>query len=80
MEHIRALSGEDIRINQDYQPPVSPILLFLVNLAPFFIIILVMSLVMNWMAKKGMGGIGGGIPAGELAGIRLVYMAAGPAA
>ncbi|MCI9002774.1 MAG: ATP-dependent zinc metalloprotease FtsH, partial [Oscillibacter sp.] len=34
-------------------------LLFLVNLAPFFIIILVMSLVMNWMAKKGMGGIGG---------------------
>ena len=59
VEHIRALSGEDIRINQDYQPPVSPILLFLVNLAPFFIIILVMSLVMNWMAKKGMGGIGG---------------------
>ena len=50
---------EPIRINQDYQPPMSPILLFLVNLAPFFIIILVMSLVMNWMAKKGMGGIGG---------------------
>jgi len=48
-----------IRINQDYQPPMSPFLLFLVNLAPFFIIILVMSLVMNWMAKKGMGGIGG---------------------
>ena len=38
---------------------MSPILLFLVNLAPFFIIILVMSLVMSWMAKKGMGGIGG---------------------
>ena len=50
---------EPIRINQDYQPPMSPILLFLVNLAPFFIIILVMSLVMSWMAKKGMGGIGG---------------------
>ena len=48
-----------IRINQDYQPPMSPFLLFLVNLAPFFIIILVMSLVMSWMAKKGMGGIGG---------------------
>ena len=59
VEHIRSLEGEPVRINQDYQPPVSPILLFLVNLAPFFIIILVMSLVMNWMAKKGMGGIGG---------------------
>ncbi len=65
VEHIRELDqanpsgGEGIRINQDYQPPMSPILLFLVNLAPFFIIILVMSLVMNWMAKKGMGGIGG---------------------
>ena len=66
VEHIRSLDGSPnrankppIRINQDYQPPVSPILLFLVNLAPFFIIILVMSLVMNWMAKKGMGGIGG---------------------
>ena len=47
-----------IRINQDYQPPMSPFLLFLVNLAPFFIIILVMSLVMSWMAKKGMGEIG----------------------
>ena len=58
VERVRALPGE-IRINQDYQPPVSPVLLFLVNLAPFFIIILVMSLVMNWMAKKGMGGIGG---------------------
>ena len=59
VEHIRSLEGEPVRINQDYQPPVSPILLFLVNLAPFFIIILVMSLVMNWMAKKGMGGMGG---------------------
>nr|WP_325258331.1 ATP-dependent zinc metalloprotease FtsH [uncultured Oscillibacter sp.] len=67
VEHIQELNrqsgshGEEegIRINQDYQPPMSPILLFLVNLAPFFIIILVMSLVMSWMAKKGMGGIGG---------------------
>ena len=67
VEHIRELNvqsgagkeGEGIRINQDYQPPMSPIVLFLVNLAPFFIIILVMSLVMSWMAKKGMGGIGG---------------------
>ena len=66
VERVRHASGsldrvnkQPIRINQDYQPPMSPILLFLVNLAPFFIIILVMSLVMNWMAKKGMGGIGG---------------------
>ena len=68
VEHIQELNrqpggvqteGAGIRINQDYQPPMSPILLFLVNLAPFFIIILVMSLVMSWMAKKGMGGIGG---------------------
>nr|WP_325212027.1 ATP-dependent zinc metalloprotease FtsH [uncultured Oscillibacter sp.] len=66
VERIREVDGtpnragrDRIRINQDYQPPMSPILLFLVNLAPFFIIILVMSLVMSWMAKKGMGGIGG---------------------
>ena len=67
VEHIQEVNrrgsahteGGGIRINQDYQPPMSPILLFLVNLAPFFIIILVMSLVMSWMAKKGMGGIGG---------------------
>jgi len=58
IEHIESVS-KSIRVNQDYQPPMSPILLFIVNLAPFFIIILVMSLVMNWMAKKGMGGIGG---------------------
>ena len=59
LNEARGEGEELIRINQDYQPPVSPIVLFLVNLAPFFIIILVMSLVMNWMAKKGMGGIGG---------------------
>ncbi len=58
IEHIESLP-QSVRINQDYQPPMSPILLFIVNLAPFFIIILVMSLVMSWMAKKGMGGIGG---------------------
>ncbi|MCI9332190.1 MAG: ATP-dependent zinc metalloprotease FtsH [Oscillibacter sp.] len=59
VEHIRALPGEPVRINRDYQPPMSPILEFLLGLAPLFIIILVMSLAMSWMAKKGMGGIGG---------------------
>ncbi|MEY8386058.1 ATP-dependent zinc metalloprotease FtsH [Oscillospiraceae bacterium 38-13] len=66
VEHVREVDGfpsregkDPIRINQDYKPPMSPMLLFLVNLAPFFIIILVMTLVMSWMAKKGMGGIGG---------------------
>ncbi|MCI9121988.1 MAG: ATP-dependent zinc metalloprotease FtsH [Oscillibacter sp.] len=60
VEYLRASkNGDSIRINQDYEPPISPLLLFMVNLAPFFIIILVMSLVMNWMAKKGMGGMGG---------------------
>ena len=60
--HIREVEGlveGGIRINQDYQPPMSPLVQFLLSLAPFFIIILVMSLLMSWMAKKGMGGIGG---------------------
>ena len=48
-----------IRVNQDYKPPMGTLQLLLLNMAPFFIIILVMSLVMSWMAKKGMGGIGG---------------------
>ena len=50
---------EDIRVSKDYQPPMSPVLVFLVNLLPFFIILLVMFLAMSWMAKKGMGGMGG---------------------
>ena len=49
----------DVAINQDYQPPVSPVLLFFVNMLPFLIILLVMSLGMSWLAKKGMGGMGG---------------------
>ncbi|MBR5472343.1 MAG: ATP-dependent zinc metalloprotease FtsH [Oscillibacter sp.] len=50
----------DLRINEDYVPPMSPILLFLVNLAPFFIVLLVMTVIMNVMGKRGgMGGIGG---------------------
>jgi cell division protease FtsH len=50
-------------VNQDYQAAMSPVMVFLINLLPFVIILLVMSLLMSWMAKKGglggMGGIGG---------------------
>ncbi|MBR1690528.1 MAG: ATP-dependent zinc metalloprotease FtsH [Oscillibacter sp.] len=53
-------NSQDVRINQDYQAAMSPILIFLINLLPFVVILLGMSLFMNWMAKKGgMGGIGG---------------------
>ena len=53
-------TGADIRIVEDYQPPMSPVLIFLINLLPFVVILLGMSLFMNWMAKRGgMGGIGG---------------------
>ena len=47
--------------DQPYEPPVSPLLLMLVNyVLPFVIIMLLFSLVMRWMAKKGgMGGMGG---------------------
>ena len=45
--------------DQDYQPQMSPILVFFINLLPFLVILLVMSLGMSWMAKKGMGGMGG---------------------
>ena len=52
--------GGNIRINEDYQPPMNPILVFFVNLLPFIIILLSMSLFMNWMASRGgLGGIGG---------------------
>ena len=56
--YLREVSPDTIR-NQDYEAPMSPVLLFLVNLLPFLIILLVMSLGMGWMAKKGMGGMGG---------------------
>ena len=46
------------RINEDYVPPMSPLLLFFINLLPFVVIMLILSLVMNFMAKRG-GGIGG---------------------
>ena len=56
---VAYLLEHGVAVNEDYQPPVSPILLFLVNLLPFFIIMLVLSFGMSWMAKKGMGGMGG---------------------
>jgi len=46
------------RINEDYVPPMSPILSFLISLLPFVVILLGMSLFMNIMTKRG-GGIGG---------------------
>ena len=45
--------------DKNYQPQMSPILVFFINLLPFLVILLVMSLGMSWMAKKGMGGMGG---------------------
>ena len=49
-----------ISYNQDYQPPTSFLTMLLINLLPFIIILLGMSLFMSWMAKKGgMGGMGG---------------------
>jgi cell division protease FtsH len=60
---IPYLEEYSVVVNQDYQAAMSPVMVFLINLLPFVIILLVMSLLMNWMAKKGglggMGGIGG---------------------
>mgnify|MGYP000102290707 CR=1 FL=1 len=52
-------TDSDLTFNKDYQAPMSPLLLVLVNMLPFLIILLVMSLGMSWLAKKGMGGMGG---------------------
>jgi cell division protease FtsH len=51
----------DAKYNEDYQPPVSPLLGALISyVLPFVIIMLTFSLLMRWMAKKGgMGGMGG---------------------
>ena len=52
--------GGDIRVNEDYQAPMNPVLIILVNLLPFIVMILGLSFFMNWMAKRGgIGGIGG---------------------
>ena len=54
------LREHGVKYVQDYQPPTSFLMLILIQLLPFVIIILVFSLLMSWMAKKGgMGGIGG---------------------
>jgi len=49
------------KYNEDYQPPISPLLGALISyVVPFVIIMLTFSLLMRWMAKKGgMGGMGG---------------------
>ncbi len=47
--------------NQPYEPQMSPLLLALINyVVPFLIIMLMFSLAMRWISKKGgMGGMGG---------------------
>ncbi len=57
---IARLENTDVQILTEYEPPMSTLMLILINILPFIIILLVMSLLMSWMAKKGgMGGIGG---------------------
>ena len=57
---IARLEDADIQIITEYEPPMSTLMVILLNILPFIIILLVMSLLMSWMAKKGgMGGIGG---------------------
>ena len=59
---IDLLTSNGVEIfDQDYQPPVNPVLALLVSyVLPFVLIFLMFSLVMRWMAKKGgMGGMGG---------------------
>ena len=51
--------GQGVEINEDYEPPMSPLLILLSNILPFVIIILLMTLVMNIMTRRGMGGMGG---------------------
>ena len=47
-------------INEDYKAPMGIMMMLLINMAPFFIIMAVMLLIMNIVAKKGgMGGMGG---------------------
>ena len=46
-------------IDEDYEAPMGFFMMLLVNMAPFFIILIVMTLVMSIMSKRGMGGMGG---------------------
>ena len=61
MRHTFTLANGVEIFDQDYQPPVNPVLALLVSyVLPFVLIFLMFSLVMRWMAKKGgMGGMGG---------------------
>ena len=57
---IARLDEAGVQIITEFEPPMSTLTLILINILPFIIILLVMSLLMSWMAKKGgMGGIGG---------------------
>ncbi len=57
---IARLDEAGVQIITEFEPPMSTLMLILINILPFIIILLVMSLLMSWMAKKGgMGGIGG---------------------
>ena len=57
---IVRLENAGARIITEYEPPMGTLMLILINILPFIIILLVMSLLMSWMAKKGgMGGMGG---------------------
>ena len=52
--------GGNVRIDEDYQAPMSTLLVVLLNLLPFVVIVLGMSFFMSWMTRKGgIGGIGG---------------------
>ena len=50
-----------VEYNMDYEPPVSPVMAMLVSyVVPFLFFMVMISLAMHWMTKKGgMGGIGG---------------------
>jgi cell division protease FtsH len=53
------LDEHKVEYTQPYTPQIPPILSFLIStIVPFLLIMLIFSLVMRWMAKKG-GGIGG---------------------
>ena len=55
------LDENGVRVDEEYQAPVNPVLALLVSyVLPFVLIFLMFSLIMRWMAKKGgMGGMGG---------------------
>ncbi|MEG1988204.1 MAG: ATP-dependent zinc metalloprotease FtsH [Oscillibacter sp.] len=55
------LQDHNVKFGETYEPPMSPILVFMINfILPFALIFLMFSLVMRWMSKKGgMGGMGG---------------------